>query len=445
MDAMQRFEDAFGPPDDDDNEVSGALSADKTQGAGSAKRDGGGSNLVGSRSKGSKEKPSRGKDGNLVDVPVAVPGPHTQLPPRQMDAPQIGQRIEVYWPDDKQWYAAHVRYFDIKVLKHSLRYEIDNQDETIDLLNEDWRAAPLPGDEIRVFWEDDDAWYRAIVQRASHDELDGALVHHELRYVDDGIVESCDMRYELWEPIWARPDRPKPKNKAAHQEPTEEPITALVAHIVSLGGYPSMLDGWKSFRFLRGVAGGEVKRGADSYLVFEAPNGRKFYSKVQVAKALGLEGRPSKPAAHRGLIASLDDEAKKNVNPMVPVERDHETAVAMGVRPADMPDPRLSGSSNMSTAAQIAEADKRAAEAEAREKEAKAKAKAAKEKEQAAKGNKGKGKKRAAPEPEPEVEDEEEEGEDDNRKTPEVLKCTDKGGGEYGCISAGRSQGAAPD
>ena len=56
MDAMQRFEDAFGPPDDDDNEVSGALSADKTQGAGSAKRDGGGSNLVGSRSKGSKEK-----------------------------------------------------------------------------------------------------------------------------------------------------------------------------------------------------------------------------------------------------------------------------------------------------------------------------------------------------------------------------------------------------
>ena len=57
---------------------------------------------------------------------------------------------------------------------------------------------------IQIFWESDEKFYEAIVLREVSLELDIGWIH-EVRYAD-GMVETLDLRYELW--------KPKPKMKA---------------------------------------------------------------------------------------------------------------------------------------------------------------------------------------------------------------------------------------
>ena len=111
---------------------------------------------------------------------------------------------------------------------------------------------PRIGSRIVIYWEDDELWYEAVVQRevttmngilreVKPDEKHGRgfAVMHEVRYVVDGNEETLDLRYQLWHPPkqpprqpCRRPSRPKEKkpkekehegNIASPLKPADEP------------------------------------------------------------------------------------------------------------------------------------------------------------------------------------------------------------------------------
>ena len=85
----------------------------------------------------------------IVNARRASPPP-ADNEPSAMDAPLINARIEVYWPDDGYWYGCTVCGFELRSLKHKLRYD-DGVEETLDLLDEEWRPAPPLGSLIEIF------------------------------------------------------------------------------------------------------------------------------------------------------------------------------------------------------------------------------------------------------------------------------------------------------
>ena len=115
-----------------------------------------------------------------------------------MDAPQDGARIEVWWGGDGMWYPAEVLFFDTEEGTHDVRYTDDDVEETLDLREDEWRPAPEAGSTIAIYCEADKRFHDAVVRCMS----DG--VGH-LRYAESGKEKTLDLRYELWQP---RPDAP---------------------------------------------------------------------------------------------------------------------------------------------------------------------------------------------------------------------------------------------
>jgi hypothetical protein len=280
------------------------------------------------------------------------------------DAPQMGARIEVYWPDDYAWYAACVIGFVDG--KHRLVYEADGEVEEIDLLEHEWRASPYLGSHVRVFQPDCNTWRTAEVRGAAFSD-ERSL--HTLCFQDMAATSEVDLRYHMcdepctaafgpWhdgstahpQPIapsllfavahshavecarccvrprgshrsqaahaalsstlagrWEPTEPPPPHavnpmsaggglsaphansaSRASHsaQVPAVEPLTTLATYVSSLGGAPSvLLAGWSSLKYQRGIASG---REGDPYSVYVAPDGKRYRSKVEVARVLGL-------------------------------------------------------------------------------------------------------------------------------------------------------------
>jgi hypothetical protein len=111
---------------------------------------------------------------------------------KQMDAPQVGARLELF--SRGEWHACVVADFNRDGrFMHQLRFEgsmvvpgSESHDEggdtaDIELLFERWRAAPLPRTQIQLYSDAVDAWYGALVLRSSTDDHDDAIVHHEVR------------------------------------------------------------------------------------------------------------------------------------------------------------------------------------------------------------------------------------------------------------------------
>ena len=226
-------------------------------------------------------------------------------PDRSEDAPQMGARIEIFWRDDAAWYACTVGGFDASTRMHALIYE-GGVHETLGLLEHAWRPAPSIGSCIRILWEDDAEWYTAQVLGVTCDPNDDRARHHKVQYVEDGVVEAIDLRYEMWEADPTSPGidkvlcKPTPRHHRATttQAPTLKSVQPLIDHVAVHGGDASMLTGWRCLRYMRGVAGGRTKRSGsgDSYVVFQAPSGVKYRSKKEVVAALGLAGNASSPS-----------------------------------------------------------------------------------------------------------------------------------------------------
>jgi hypothetical protein len=180
---------------------------------------------------------------------------------RPMDAPMIGARLEIYWDGDGdcQWYSADVVAFDQERCEHVVFYHEDGLEETVQLLDVDWRPAPLVGSLIEVYWEDDDEWYAGeVVCEGLSGGSDGAETstdggddvgggapgaacrnsrRHKIRYTEDGVEERLDLRYEMWRLSAAKPPR------EPVQKPYRESNGALLAYVQSLGGHASLIDG----------------------------------------------------------------------------------------------------------------------------------------------------------------------------------------------------------
>ena len=149
----------------------------------------------------------------------------------------VGAAVEVYWADDRLWYRATVLWFGGKKSLHMVRYEADGLIEKIDLTLEPWRvtaqsqpssaavaegartpnpsldaplglaaspreassprtaplagAQELEGQEIEVYWPDDDAWYAGTVQW-----FDNQRQMHLIRYTADGLFEKVNLKHE---------------------------------------------------------------------------------------------------------------------------------------------------------------------------------------------------------------------------------------------------------
>ena len=262
-----------------------------------------------------------------------------------MDAPLLGSRIEVYWPDDGAYYAAEVLSFDDDTLHHKLRYELDNEEEAIDLLQEEWRPAPFVGSEIELLSayntttgaEGREDGSSIPPRRAEVRVFHEPSACHLLRFTDEGVDEYVDLRFCMWQPTgkWyysrnqSRPAAAKTppggdgqagpaqlllqyaggrssapsirvdanphgallvSGASSGQTPVEVPLGSLVEFVCKHGGSRESLNGWRCLRYERGVAGGARKGASGShYVTFVAPNGDKYRSKKEVGRALGLQ------------------------------------------------------------------------------------------------------------------------------------------------------------
>jgi len=136
---------------------------------------------------------------------------------------RIGQRVYLWWKDDRQWYAGKVMRFDSKSGKHMIGYD-DGDSEWLDLAAElrknhlavgkrpdgaenadkkDAGSAPTAGAEdgvrrsqyvgqrVHVWWKDDQQWYAGKVTR-----LDQKTGRHLISY-EDGDEEWLDLAAEI--------------------------------------------------------------------------------------------------------------------------------------------------------------------------------------------------------------------------------------------------------
>ena len=226
---------------------------------------------------------------------------------KKMDAPQLGARIQVWRADEGMWRCGEVRAFNKRTGRHTISPEGGygpHSDYEVDLLGEWWRPCPPIGSFIFVWWEDDRAWYQAEVTDCKHEK---EATMHDLRYVEDGVVELLDLRYELWQPCTSETSETAAAARRPNtlgQTPAVESMDPLIEYIQSLGGLASMLDGWSCRRYTRGVAGGMK---GDSYAVWEDTRGKKYYSKKQVARTLALLDEGDVPR----LPPSSDDTVSK--------------------------------------------------------------------------------------------------------------------------------------
>lgn len=168
--------------------------------------------------------------------------------------------------------------------------------------------------------EDDETWYQAEV--ASLLSSGATLV----RYIDDGVEEALDLRYELWRPVGAPTPEdvarararagPAPANAARtgysrsnSQSGTPEPLDRLHAYVEQLGGSSALVEGWSCLRFKRGVAGGASKlsSGQSYYLTYYDARGKQYRSMIEVARALGLAGAGNKVAPAGNTRAMIDN------------------------------------------------------------------------------------------------------------------------------------------
>ena len=62
----------------------------------------------------------------------------TAVKPFYQEMPPIGQRIEVYWPNDKQYYPGVIQDYDSEKKKYHIKYD-DEDTEDLDLSEEIWR------------------------------------------------------------------------------------------------------------------------------------------------------------------------------------------------------------------------------------------------------------------------------------------------------------------
>lgn len=282
------------------------------------------------------------------DASTRAAAPEGEMEPSPMDAPMLGVRIEIFWPDDDQWYAAEVLAFDRATLLHNLRYELDDVEEWLDLLQNEWRPQPYLHSEIELLsrstpaghtrgggdgsdGELEDLW--EAPRRCEVRSFDEPSLTHLLRYTDEGTDdEYVDLRFCLWRStgkfyrtphavsrlMMMAATTPKLAAAAGEEEgeaeyqpsfalksdaqrlavasyassnpPTEAPLGTLEDYVVKYGGTIHALSGWRCLKYERGVAGG-FRRGNGSgthYFVFVSPGGDKFRSKREVARALGL-------------------------------------------------------------------------------------------------------------------------------------------------------------
>lgn len=149
--------------------------------------------------------------------------------PRSMEEkkehPQIGTTIEVWWPIDKAFYSGTVNSYDKETKMHHIKYD-DGESEKLVLDDEVWRLTerarlggvltrtpankgerPKIGDDIEVYWPDDDIFYPGTV--TSFNEKDGK---HRIDYLDNEI-EHLKMDNEKWR--FVRKTITKPKRKGS--------------------------------------------------------------------------------------------------------------------------------------------------------------------------------------------------------------------------------------
>ena len=88
------------------------------------------------------------------------------------------------------WYACYVIGFDVQEWRHQVRYCQDGVEEALDLLEDEWRPAPLPQSTIEVYWEDEfeDAW----VDEPNPGDDHGSDSNGEVDYPDEADDDSDD-------------------------------------------------------------------------------------------------------------------------------------------------------------------------------------------------------------------------------------------------------------
>ena len=146
----------------------------------------------------SKPAAKKSKPSSSSTTPSLAKPPPAQAPP---DAPsvKIGDLIEIYWPDDSEYYACTVTSH-LKNDKWEVTYD-DGASETVDLSEQEWKVASKnalrrgsqgSGDEAE-FDEDamDEESFKGDVESSSEEEEDW-MVDDDEEEADDDVFDESD-------------------------------------------------------------------------------------------------------------------------------------------------------------------------------------------------------------------------------------------------------------